>query len=256
MVTGVLNAGPHADRVAAGPRAQALANGRESCGDPARIVVLGGSATLGKTVARPYPALVAEAMGERLATLAGPNAGPDFHLADPGALHRISRADLAVVQVAGADRVSNPFYTVHPRRNDRFLSATPALSRLYPEVDLADIHFTRHLLMVLEGTDARRFQTVAAALKSTWLDRMRELLVHLPLRRVLLVLPEGPCLTHSPGRGPLLVDDDMLAALGPSVSALVEGLPEAAMADSGAGEEAAHHAVAAVLGPVLSRLLA
>ena len=36
-------------------------------------------------------------------------------------------ARLTVLQVTGAQNMSNRFYSVHPRRNDRFLKASPLL---------------------------------------------------------------------------------------------------------------------------------
>jgi Domain of unknown function (DUF6473) len=239
------------------------------------VVALGGSATFGKYVARPYPALLEQGVGQPVANLGCLNAGPDFYLSDPAALRVASRARVAVVQVPGADALSNPFYTVHGRRNDRFLAASPALRALYPEVDLADIHFTRHLLHVLARTDAARFAKVRAALQSTWLARMRQLMAHLPLRRVLVWLSEAPpppqATALHPTYGPLLVDAAMLAALGAVVTALVEGMPDGApQADPLAGMifplteveqarhlpgPAAHQSVAARLGPIVASLL-
>ncbi|HLQ19378.1 MAG TPA: DUF6473 family protein, partial [Tabrizicola sp.] len=87
------------------------------------VAMLGGSATFGKYVERPYPALVEAALGRPVANLGGLNAGPDFYLTDPAALDVAARAQVAVVQVTGAEALSNPFYTVHSRRNDRFLAA-------------------------------------------------------------------------------------------------------------------------------------
>lgn len=238
------------------------------------IVALGGSSTFGKYVARPYPALVEQATGHPVANLGGLNTGPDFYLSDPAALRVASRARLAVVQITGADALSNPFYTVHARRNDRFLAATPALRALYPEVDFAEIHFTRHLLLVLARTDAARFSRLRDALQANWLARMRQLLAHLPLRRVLLWLADG----RPPARatdldhacGPLLVDAGMLATLRPAVSALVEAVPSPAARAEGLARmqfpqteadqarhlpgPAAHDEVAALLGPVVAGL--
>jgi Domain of unknown function (DUF6473) len=239
------------------------------------IVALGGSPTFGKYVATPYPALLEQATGHPVANMGGLNAGPDFYLSDPAALRVASRARVAVVQITGADALSNPFYTVHSRRNDRFLAATPALRALFPEVDLADIHFTRHLLLVLQRADATRFASVCDGLRANWLARMRQLLTHLPLRRVLLWLADTPpppeAADLDPAFGPLLVDRAMLAELGPASTALVEAVPSlGARAEGLAGMQfpqteaaqarhlpgsAAHDEVAALLGPVVTRLL-
>lgn len=194
------------------------------------VAMLGGSPTFGKYVARPFPTLVEQALGRPVANLAGLNAGPDFYLSDPAALQVAARATVAVVQVTGAEALSNPFYTVHSRRNDRFLAATPVLRDLYPEVDFAEIHFTRHLLMVLDRTDPARFAGVVAGLQANWLSRMQALLVRLPERKLLLWLADTPVPERSDhlGAAPLFIDRRLLDALAPAVSGLVEVIPSAA----------------------------
>jgi hypothetical protein len=187
------------------------------------VAVLGGSATFGKYVARPYPTLVEQALGRAVANLGGLNAGPDFYVTDPAALDVASRAEVAVVQITGAEALSNPYYTVHNRRNDRFLAATPALRSLFPKVDFTDIHFTRHLLQVLERSDAGAFGELVRALRETWLDRMRQLLAQLPERRVLLWVAEAPPPERvvSLDPAPPFIDRALLAALQPEVCELV-----------------------------------
>ncbi len=239
------------------------------------VAMLGGTTTFGKFVATPYPALVEAATGHPVANLGGLNAGPDFYLSDRSALEVAARARVAVLQIPGAEAQSNRFYTVHTRRNDRFLAATPALCALFPEVDFTEIHFTRHLLLVLQRTDPARFQTVVAALQANWVTRMRQLLVHLPPRRVLLWLaetsPPKTARTVTVEDAAPLVDAEMLAALGRSVTKLVEVVPspvalakgldqmpfpeaEALLARSLPGT-AVHAEVAARLGPVVAGLI-
>jgi len=143
------------------------------------VAILGGSASFGKYVAQPYPALLEQALGLPVANLAALNAGPDLYLGDPATLEIAGKARVAVVQITGAETLTNPLYTVHSRRNDRFLAATPALRDLYPDVDFTEIHFTRHLLMVLQRTDPLRFDRVLGVLQATWLQRMVALLAAL-----------------------------------------------------------------------------
>lgn len=239
------------------------------------VVALGGSPTFGKYVASPYPALLEQATGHQVANLGGLNAGPDFYLSDPAALRVAAQAQVAVVQITGADVLTNPFYTVHSRRNDRFLAARPALRALFPEVEVTDIHFTRHLLMVLERTDAARFAVVRAALKANWLERMRQLLACLPPRRVLLwladTLPPARADGLDPAYGPLLVDRAMLATLQPAITTMVEAVPSPAAIAEGIARMhfpqtemtqarhlpglAVHKEVATLLGPVVKGLL-
>lgn len=190
------------------------------------VAMLGGSQTFGKYVARPFPDLVEAALGRPVANLGGLNAGPDFYLSDPAALEVAARATAAVVQVTGAEALSNGFYTVHSRRNDRFLAATPALRALFPEVDFTDIHFTRHLLLVLHRTDFARFSTVVDGLRANWLARMRALLARLPPRCLLLWLADGDSQEAGvTGNGPLFIDRPLLDTLRPAVAGVVEVVP-------------------------------
>ena len=237
------------------------------------VAMLGGSPTFGKYVDQPYPALVGQALGHPVANLGGLNAGPDFYLSDPAALKVAAGAKVAVVQVTGAEALSNPFYTVHSRRNDRFLAATPRLRDIFPQVDFAEIHFTRHLLQVLERSDAAACAQVVQGLKDAWLARMRQLLGQLPQRRVLLWIAEAPppeqALTLDPA--PPFIDRTLLDALRPEVSDLVIATPspraralaaldmtypetEAAFAACLPGA-AMHAEVAGLLAPVVGRLM-
>lgn len=236
------------------------------------IAVLGGSATFGKYVADPYPVLVERALGCPVVNLGGLNAGPDFYLSDEGLLELAGRARAAVVQVTGAEGLSNPFYTVHYRRNDRFLAATPQLRALFPEVDFTDVHFTRHLLLMLHRTDPQRFALVVETLRTNWLARMRALLSRLPGRRLLLVLADAVPSAGEDGlgAGPLFVDPSLLAAVRPEVAGIVTVVPstraramsafdkifpetEAAQAACLPGA-AVHAQVAAELAPELMRM--
>lgn len=237
------------------------------------VAVLGGSATFGKYVARPYPALVEAALGRTVANLGALNAGPDFYLSDPAVLDIAAGAQVAIVQVTGAEALSNPFYSVHNRRNDRFLVATPVLRDLFPAVDFADIHFTRHLLQVLGRCDSRAYAEVVAVLKQTWLDRMRLLLARLPRHRILLWLANAlpPARAEGLDPAPPFIDRAMLDALGPEVTETVLATaspkaralqpfdmtyPETEAAQAACLPGAAIHAeVAAQLVPALRRLM-
>lgn len=237
------------------------------------VAMLGGSSTFGKYVDRPFPTLVERALGKPVANLGALNAGPDFYLSDPGVMEVAGQAEVAVVQITGAEALSNPFYSVHSRRNDRFLAATPALRELFPGVDLTDIHFTRHLLQVLERSDAMAYALIVQRLKDSWLDRMRQLLAQLPKRRVLLWMADAPPPERAVSLDPAppFIDRAMLEALQPDISALVIATPspraramarfdmtypetEASLAACLPGA-AVHAEVAAELAPVLEQLM-
>lgn len=184
------------------------------------IAFLGGSETCGRDISQPFPALVEGAINRPVANLSAPHAGPDYFLCRPELLAVASRAEVAVLQLSGADVLSNPFYSVHCRRNDRFLAARPALRALFPEVDVTDIHFTRHLLQVLARTDDDRYACVAKVLRLTWLSRMRALLRRLQVPCILLTL--GDPASGDGGDGlPFLVNAAMLDSLRPHARAVV-----------------------------------
>ncbi len=181
------------------------------------VAVLGGTETYGKFVEAPYPTLVERLTGQRMVNLGCMNAGPDAYLSDPAVLEVASQARLVVLQVLGAQNVSNDFYIVHPRRNDRFLRAQPALRALYPEVDFTEFHFTRHMLRTLLVTDPDRFMTIAEALRRAWVGRMCELVRRVQVPVLLLWLgpkpPPRPGTRINPLQDPALVDSRMVAAV-------------------------------------------
>ena len=189
-------------------------------------VALGGTETYGKFLATPYPALTEQKTGHRIVNLGCMNAGPDVYLNDPEVLGIAARADLTIVQVIGAANMSNRFYAVHPRRNDRFLRASPWLRTVYREVDFTDFHFTRHMLQTLHQVSSERFDVVAGELRTAWVARMRSLLRHLPGRTLLLWMAD-----HAPQPGaadadlrldPLLVNAGMIADVRHEASAYLE----------------------------------
>ena len=189
------------------------------------VAVLGGTETYGKFIPRPWPALVEDETGLRVVNLGCVNAGADVYLSDPGVMQVAAGARLALVQVMGAGNLTNRYYAVHPRRNDRFLRASGALAHLYPEVDFTNFHFTRHLLRTLQAVSAPRFEVLAEELRRTWVARMRALIEGAAVP-VVLVWIAG----HAPGpRGsadlsadPLLVDRPMIEALRNLVAVWVE----------------------------------
>jgi hypothetical protein len=238
-------------------------------------VALGGTETYGKFVPQPFPALVEDAVGLPLLNLGNINAGLDLFLNDPEVLGIARGARVAVVQVVGAANLSNQYYRVHPRRNDRFVQGSPLLRALFREVDLTEFHFTRHLMLGLHRASAERFDVVAAELRATWVERMRSLLRTIPGRKILLwVGASGPPqdgVVPDLWQDPMLVTAKMLDAVRPLADTLVEVRPSAealsagtaGMAFSPLEEPAArhvpgpamHHEIAAALAPVLRQYL-
>lgn len=191
------------------------------------VAVLGGIETYGRYIPRPYPALVEEGLGMPVVNLGCPHAGPDAWLGDAAVMELAARAAVVVVQVPGAANLSNRLYTVHPRRNDRFLRASPVLQAIYRGVDFTDFSFTHHLLQALFEAGPERFALVAQELRAAWEARMALLLAGLPGRKLLLWMAEAEpgARRDAPGGEPMMVDAAMLEALAQRVDGVVRAVP-------------------------------
>lgn len=225
------------------------------------VVYMGGNETYGKFIPDPFPDLVEEEVGFGSVNLGVSNAGLDLYLNETGLLEIASRAEAVVLQVVGAANLSNRYYSVHPRRNDRFLGPTPLLKSLFRDVDFTDFAFTRHLLHALQSRSPDRFEVLADDLRATWLARMKDLLSRLPPRTLLLWLADQPPpqisrranLSHDP----LLVNTEMLSAIRPLARLYVEAVtrPQARGPDLGgmAFSSTEAKAAATVPGPEVHR---
>jgi hypothetical protein len=190
------------------------------------IAAIGGTETYGKFVEKPFPVVLEQIGGRSVVNLGLVNAGPDVFLNAPEVLEIASRAVLTVVQVVGAQNLSNSYYTVHPRRNDRFLRASSRLQALYHEVDFTEFHFTRHMLQNLFQVSPHRFVEVAAELQAVWGARMVQLLRAIRAPTLLLWMGEDPPLQNaavtSPYDAQVLVNSGMIDKLRGHASAYLE----------------------------------
>ncbi len=188
------------------------------------LAFLGGTETYGKFVAQPFPAMVERKMGRDCVNLGCLNAGLDSFVHDTEILGIASEAELTVMQVLGAQNLSNRFFRVHPRRNDRFLQASPLLSAIYRDVDFTEFSFNKHMLGHLHMLSPERFETVRDELRQAWAARMRLLLNAVGSGVVLLWVqmgrggPEPAAL----GPDPALITPQMIDALRDSVLDVVE----------------------------------
>ena len=119
-------------------------------------------------------------------------AGVDVFVNDPTIMAACATADITVIQMTGAHNLSNRFYKVHSRRNDRFLSGSPLMAALYPDMDFSEYNFTRHLLGALFERSPERFEIIRTELQMAWLARMKTLLDKIGQRVVLLWLSDQP----------------------------------------------------------------
>lgn len=166
---------------------------------------------------------LAERVLERLLAPAAQIEGVDFHLGDPRLAVAAARAGAFALVLPPLGNLSTPFYSVHPRRNDRFLCARPPLKALFPEVDFAAFSFTGHALATLATLCPERFAEVRRVLVRDWCTRVRLLLDLLPVRGVLIDLPAPAWLRRPaiPGEGlRRLVLDPAPAARPQAVAAL------------------------------------
>ncbi|MEM1374996.1 MAG: DUF6473 family protein [Pseudomonadota bacterium] len=236
--------------------------GPEADLDQPYIAFLGTTETVGPFLTRPFPYLVADALGMGCANLGVKNAGPDVFLNDPELLRVAQGAEAVVIEVMTAANLSNAFYKVHPRRNDRVVRSHPALYDLARGLDTTDIHFTGHLLEEVSRVSPNGAQRVIKAVQAAWVERMQALVAAIgrPVH-ILRFVADGA--SHAK-----LVEPLMLAALAsmsasvtrvsPSVASLSEGTEDMFFQP---GEQriaaqmlsaAAHHETAEILVDVLS----
>jgi hypothetical protein len=137
------------------------------------VVCIGGSETFGRFIHAPFPTQLGTALGKRVLNLGVVNAGLDVMINDPSIEATVNEAEAVVLQITSAHNMTNRFYTVHPRRNDRFVTASAMLRTIYPQVDFTEFHFTRHMLTHLRAASEDRFEIVRTELEAAWVARMR-----------------------------------------------------------------------------------
>ncbi|MCU0855067.1 MAG: DUF6473 family protein [Rhodobacteraceae bacterium] len=203
------------------------------------VAVVGGTEAYGKFVEQPFPDLLEGHVGLPIVNFGAVNAGIDVFSCDETVMSACSGARAVVLQAMGAHNLRNRFYSVHQRRNDRFLRASALLSTLYPEVDFTEFAFTRHLIQSLHATDPDRFIAVREELQAAWLGRMNSFLDGVRAPVVLLWMaerrPEAPSDLHR-ASDPLFVTRDLVDAIRPRLAGVVEAVPsDAARAAGGRG---------------------
>lgn len=217
-----------------GPRADLSAS---------HVLYFGGTATYGKFVPRPYPAMIESQTHLAAVNLGAVNAGPDLYVNDTDLLAMTGRAAATVVQIPGVPNMTNRYYSVHPRRNDRFLKASALLRTVYRDVDFSAFHFTRHMLQTLQELSPDRFAILMTELREAWIARMTRLIedIHGPV--VLLWFANrraraefDPSVPIGGEGDPLFVDAGMIDRIAPGAAAVVHAVasPEAqALASEG-----------------------
>ncbi|MEO0752038.1 MAG: DUF6473 family protein [Pseudomonadota bacterium] len=241
--------------------------------DDAFVACLGGTDTFARFITQPYPDLLETALGQTCVNFGWPNAGIDVFRGDPALIDCASRARVCVLQVPNAINMTNLYYRVHTRRNDRVLEETGAMRALFPDVDFTPFSFTRHMLTRLRTAYPEAFGYLQKELASVWVAGMQELVQQIDAPVVLLWLsmrrPEDQPGVPDLSADPAMVNRAMLDALKPQIHCLTEVLitPEARGVDAEiidappSTAEAtlsaqAHADTARALAPIVTRLLA
>lgn len=238
------------------------------------MAFLGGTETYGKFVGSPFAARIENTLGVTCVNFGCPNAGVDVFLNDPFIPDAARRALVTVIQISGAQNLSNRMYSVHPRRNDRFVAPSKMLQTLYRDVDFAEFNFNKHLLNHLHDQCPNRFEMVLHDLQEAWTARMKTLLERLPGKKVLLwVAGHSPDAPENVWRDndPLFVTREMLNDVSEHALHTVEVIPSDAAKEAGTEgmvfaemefaaacevmNGAAHQETADALAPVLKGLL-
>lgn len=189
------------------------------------VAVLGGTETYGKYVEHPFPALLQDWLETPVANFGVQQAGLTLFSEERWLLDTASRAEVTVLQVLGAQNMSNRLYSVHSRRNDRFLGVSPALRDMYPDVDFAEVNFTGHLLDTLATGQRGVFAALVDELKWAWVQRMRRIVQAID-GKVILLWVSDRCPDETRNRPqecePHFVDRAMLDELSADVADVVE----------------------------------
>lgn len=189
------------------------------------VAALGGTETFGPFVKDPYPSLLEDWLGKPVVNLGVRQAGVSLFAAERWVLEVASGADVAILQIMGAGNMSNRLYSVHSRRNDRFLAVSPALKDMFPSVDFTEFSFIRHLLQSLSDQSQTAFQIMVEELRFAWLQRMRRILSMIETDVVLLWMsdrsPSAPS-SWPQGPEPLFVTKTMIDELAGDVASTVE----------------------------------
>ncbi|MFD2172790.1 DUF6473 family protein [Rhodobacter lacus] len=226
------------------------------------VGAFGGTETYGKFIADPWPALLEERLRLPVVNFGYVNAGIDVFYSEPQLPEITKASKLSVIQLLGAPNMSNRFYAVHPRRNDRFLRASNMMRAIFDDVDFTEFNFTRHMLTTLKERAPDRFDTVVSELRTAWVARMRGLLERVEGPKLLLWITDyqSPLQSDPLGAEPLMVSKDMVAEISPLADTLVKVSPSS-MARS-TGTVGMHYApleepaAATVAGPIVHQEIA
>lgn len=195
------------------------------------VVCIGGSETFGRFIHAPFPSQLDAALPGTVLNLGVMNAGLEVMVTDAAIAAAVNAAEAVVLQITSAHNMTNRFYTVHPRRNDRFITASAMLRTIYPQVDFTEFHFTRHLLTHLRDVSQDRFEIVRTELEAAWVARMRRFIAGITVPVHLLWLSNrapGTPEDHDMLQDPLFVTPRMLEQVESEAASLTIASPDEA----------------------------
>lgn len=208
--------------------------------DSPYLAFIGGTETYGKFIKSPFPAQIEKQTDRRCVNLGCVNGGVDAFVNDRTIMEICQNAQATVVQIMGANFLSNRFYSVHPRRNDRFLRASTVLQAIYDDVDFSDFTFTRAMLNQLYDMSPNRFEIVVSELREAWSARMRNMIEQIGHDVILLWFSrDPPSDAHWADQqkplsvDPLFITKSMLDDLRPNVRDIVVAVPSDAAKEQG-----------------------
>ena len=129
-------------------------------------VCLARADTFGGKVPNLFSAMLEREMGMPILNLGAQHSGAGFYTEDDAIHEIIENAQVVFIEAPSVVNQSNPFYRVHPRRNDRFVTALSPLYDLFPEADFVECHFTKPLITKLISIDSARADIVFRASKA------------------------------------------------------------------------------------------
>ena len=135
-------------------------------------VCLGGTDTFGGKVPDPFSAMLEREMGIPILNLGAQHSGAGFNSEDDAIHEIIENVQVIFVEAPSVVNQSNPFYRVHPRRNDRFVTALGPSYDLFPEADFFECHFTKHLIIKLITIAEARAVIVFRTFQDEWVRNL------------------------------------------------------------------------------------
>lgn len=211
------------------PGSKVMFRGPRCAAEAPDVALVGGAEVFGRFQRQSLGDRIAQATGSSVANFGCLNAGIDVFLNDEAVLEICRNARVVVLEVMGAHNMSNRFYRIHPRRNDRFIAASSLMRSVFSGVDFTDFTFTRHMLTTVKRLAPERFDILVEELQAAWLARMELFLRKIGAPVHLLWLAREPLHEGRVGLGydPLFVTGGMIDTLRDRVASLIEVVPTA-----------------------------